>query len=117
MKQLVRYFLWFVFCAFACYGIAQKDGSIAGPASEVEVVLWGGALGLGFAVASNAQQVGRLRVRLVIAVLWIATMTACYVLVFRQTGYSTGVIWWGLLFSLPGPLLWILRTPGVWRPF
>ncbi len=111
MRQALRYLFWFSFCAVFCYSLAQDRNGITGP------IIYGGGIGLGFAAATDTRWTCGTRFRMSAGALWIVTMTAFFVWIFRPVSHAwdAGVVLWGLLFSFPPPLIWIVQRRG-WAP-
>ena len=106
-----KYLFWFLFCAFFCYLLAQKSGSVIGLVGAAKVITYGGVVGIGLAVATDGQLSWGVGLRLLLGILWTVSMTALYFWVFRPVSYESNreVLFYGLVFAFPAPAICVLR--------
>lgn len=112
----MRYAFWVLFCAFVCFLLAQKSGSVIGVVGAAQVIAYGSLVGLGLAVATRSQLVWSLGLRLLLGILWTVILTAIYFWVFRPVSYGTNreVLFWGGVFAFLAPAICVLRGIANW---
>jgi hypothetical protein len=114
----MRHLFWILFCAFVCFLLAEKSGSIIGSIGTAKVASYGGLVGLGLAVATSRQLEWGLGLRLLTGILWTLGLTGLYYWVFRPVSYQTDheVLFWGGLFGFLAPAICFLRGIfGAWK--
>jgi hypothetical protein len=115
-RTLMRYGFWFLFCAFVCFLLAQKTGSVVHVVGAAKVITYGGLLGIGLAVATYGQLPWGQALRLFFGMLWMVFLTAFHFWVFRPVSYGTNrqVLFWGIAFAFPPAAILVLRGIAVW---
>ena len=107
-----RYLFWFIICGLFSYLLANKSVAAVGLGGEAGAFIYGGVIGLGVATATQSKLSWSLPFRVVAGVLWTICVTALYAVVFTAPDHHWGrndVIFWGLVFGLPAPVICILR--------
>ncbi len=115
--EQMRYLFWSICGALFCYVLATKPSSAVGIGGELAVIAYGGVGGLGVAVATGRTLSWSLPFRLFVGIFWTIGMTALYSFVFGSLsrGLKNEVIFWGLIFGLPAPIICIVRgIPMLW---
>jgi hypothetical protein len=115
-RPLMRYGFWFLFCAFVCFSLAEKTGSVVGVVGAAKVIAYGGTLGIGVAVSTRGQLPWGLGIRLLFGILWMVVLTTFYFWVFRSVSYGTNreVLFWGVAFAFPPAVILVLRGIVAW---
>ncbi|MGA9733683.1 MAG: hypothetical protein WBQ83_23585, partial [Candidatus Acidiferrales bacterium] len=106
----------FLFCAFVCFSLAEKTGSVIGVVGAAEVIAYGGTVGLGVAVSTQRQLPWSLGLRMLFGILWIIVLTTFYFWVFRAVSYGTNreVLFRGAAFAFPPAAILVLRGITAW---
>jgi len=108
----MRYVFWMGLCALVSYSLASKAGSVIGwDGAAFGTIAYGASIGLSLAVATRPGTRPRLLPRVLISITWVVLSVALCYRVFRRVSFGTNqtITLRGLLFALPGPLIWIGR--------
>ena len=108
---MVRYLFWIAFCAFVSYALAGKANALYTPLLLIQVLAYGGIIGLSLAIGTTRKSGPRLSTRVIVSAIWLFFATTLYFLTFRQVsnGSNLSVVVLGLFFALPTPVVWIIQ--------
>lgn len=100
----MRYAIWILLCGLLVWALAAKTNSLGMEYGAVKAWVFGGILGLGFALGTSPKKRLSLRMRIVAAIVWLVGCTFLYVWFFRGVSQSdlAGVTLIGVLLSAPG---------------
>jgi|SRR5215469_676939 len=107
----MRYLFWIVVGALFSFAITSNTGVAVGPGRETGAVAYGALTGFGLAVATATNISWTLARRLGLTAMWLIIVAGMYCVAFCGSGAlsTKELVFWGLLFSIPGPLIFISR--------
>ena len=109
-RAKMRFLYWFTIGALACFMITARTWSVQMNFKLLQLVGYGGLMGIGVAMASSTKRPERLSIRVALALVWLCTGAALHYWVYAPHSWDTprGVLRSGLLWACPVAILWLL---------